>query len=335
MVLLRFLKLAVWLLQVVPAPLLRPVPMLVGCCFYLLNGTQRRMIVANQQQVVPTARPWQLHWHALQIMVALVRSYQQLIQLAFLPETEVLQLVDFQEAERLQCALARGKGAIILGAHIANYNLLAAFTALYHTPAGAFVEPIQPPELFDYVADLRSHTGLQLFLNNREGVVGALRLLKANGILMIAGDRYLGAGGTLVKFFGRPTYLSHGPLVLAQRAGAPLIPASLERLADGRLRVTLREPLTLVDTGNRQHDLLVNMRTLAQALEETIRPVAAQWLMAVPVWSTDPAGQDTAALAVQQAEQPIRIRRAIASGTAVGGLVLLCVRWWRRQSHRA
>lgn len=327
---LRALKWGLWLIQTIPAPLLRPLPTLCGLIFYLFYGTRRRIIITNQRQVLGAVSPLRLHWHALRVMINLFHSYHILARLAIMPEQDIYQQVELRGEEHLQEAIAKEKGAIILGAHIGNYNILAPFTSLYHSPAGAFVEPVKPPELFDFVAKLRSKTGLQLFLADREGVVGAMRLLKRNGVLMIAADRYLGVNGTLVRFFGRPTYLSHGPIVLSQRTGAALLPASLERLDDGRLRATIRPPLQLVDTGRRREDLALNMRILAGALEEMIRPVAAQWLVVAPVWSTAAAGQDAAAAALELADLPHPARRGLRwfVGTIIVSVVSL--RWWRR-----
>ncbi len=327
---LRALQWGLWLVKTLPAPLLRPLPTVFGLLFYLVYGARRRMIIANQRQVLGEVSPLRLHRNALRVTINLFYSYQLLARLAILDEQEIRRRVDLRGEEYLQAGLARGKGVIILGAHIANYNILASFTSLYHEPAGAFVEPVRPPELFDFVADIRSRTGLQLLPTDRAGVVGAVRLLKRNGVLMIAADRYLGTNGTLVRFFGRPTYLSHGPIVLAQRTGATILPASLERLDDDRLRVTLREPLQLVDTGRRREDLGQNMRLLAGALEETIRPVAQQWLMVVPVWSTDPAGQDAVAAALEAAERPHPARRGLGWLAGASVVVLLGRRWWRR-----
>lgn len=333
MTMLRALRWGLWLVRTVPAPLLRPLPTLFGLIFYLCYGARRRMIIANQRQVLGDFAGWRLHWHAFRVMVNLFHSYHLLARLAIMTEREIYQQVELHGEEHLQAAIVRGKGAILLGSHIANYNILAPFTSLYHAPAGAFVEPVQPPELFDFVAKLRSRTGLQLFLADREGVVGAMRLLKRNGLLMIAGDRYLGTNGTLVRFFGRPTYLSHGPLVLSQRSGAALLPAALERLGDGRLRVTVHPPLELVDTGRRREDVALNMRLLAGALEETIRPVVDQWLMVAPVWSTDPAGQDAAAAAAESAERPTPARRGLRWLASAGLVFLVSRRWWRRDGR--
>lgn len=333
---LRALQLALWLIRHLPAIILRPLPILFGLLSYLCFDTRRRIIIANQRQVLGATPGLRLHWHAFRVMVNLFHSYHLLARLALLSDDQIREQVELHGEAHLQTALASGKGVIILGAHIGNYNVLAPFTALYHTPAGAFVEPVEPPELFSFVSALRGKTGLQLFLTNREGVLGAMRLLKDNGILMIAGDRYLGANGTLVRFFGRPTYLSHGPIILSQRSGAAILPASLERLPDGRLRTILRPPLQLVNTGHKRNDLLANMRLLAGALEETIRPVAEQWVIVAPVWSTDPAGQDVMAAAVESAERPIRAGRGLRWAFAALVTILLTrpwhtVRaWWRR-----
>lgn len=326
---LRALRWGLWLIKTVPAPLLRPLPTLFGLIFYLFYGARRRMIMENQRQVLGDVSALRLHRNALRVMINLFHSYHLLARLSILDEHEIRRRVDLQGEAHLRAALARGKGVIILGAHIANYNILASFTSLYHEPAGAFVEPVQPPELYDFVSDIRARTGLQLFLTDREGVVGAMRLLKRNGILMIAADRYLGTNGTLVRFFGKPTYLSHGPIVLGQRTGATILPASLERLDDDSLRVTLREPLNLVDTGRRREDLGQNMRLLAGALEATIRPVVRQWLMVAPVWSTDPAGQDAVAAALEEAERPHPARRGLSWLAGASVVVVLGRRWWR------
>ncbi len=143
---LHALKWGLWLIQMVPAPLLRPLPTLLGLIFYLCYGTRRRMIIANQRQVLGTESPARLHWHALQVMINLFHSYHLLARLAIMPEQDIYQQVVLHGEDHLRAAIAQGRGTIILGAHIGNYNILAPFTSLYHSPAGAFVEPVQPPE---------------------------------------------------------------------------------------------------------------------------------------------------------------------------------------------
>jgi KDO2-lipid IV(A) lauroyltransferase len=331
---LRAMKIGSWLVRNVPGWLLRPLPVIFGVLFYLGYGARRRIIIANQRQVLGDVSLLRLHWQACRVMINLFHSYHVLVQLPWMTDKEVLASVELRGEELLRAALAHGNGVIILGAHIATYNILASFSALYHCPSGVFVEPVQPPELFDFVSDLRDRTGLQLLPTDREGVVAAMRLLKQNGMLMVAGDRYLGTNGTLVRFFGRPTYLSHGPIILAQRSGVPILPVSLRQMPGDRLFVEVRPPLKLVDTGRRREDLAANVRLLAGEMEATIRPVAEQWVLVAPVWSTDPAGQEAAAAALEATDRPLASRPALRWSLGALALLAVVLPWRRRRTER-
>ncbi len=328
MQMLKILNFGFWLVRTVPEPLLRPLPYTIGVIAYSLSGDKRRTIIANQRRVLGNASSLRLHWQALRVIVNLFHSYHMLARLPTMDDEQIRRAVVFEGDEELAAALAGGRGAIILGAHIAGFNILAPFAAIRNQPAGAFVEPIQPPELFEFVSQIRARTGLQLFLADREGAVRALRLLRDNGVLLVAADRYLGTNGTQVRFFGRPAYLSHGPVVLAQRHGTPILPTTLRRLKDGRFLARILPPLTLVDSGNRRADLDANMRVLAEALERTVGGAAEQWLIFEPLWD-DPAAKQARE---QRALRVTAARRCLPT-TALVFLFTLFTRPFRRKRH--
>lgn len=327
---LRTLKFGQWLVRAFPAPALAWLPYFFGLLTYLLAGNSRRTIIANQRQLLGPVAPLRLHWQALRVMVNLFHSYHVLVRLSVMTDDEIRRAVVFEGGDELEAALAQGHGAIILGAHIAGFNIVAPFAALRRPPAGAFVEPVQPPELFDFVSQIRARTGLQLFLADRDGAAGALRLLRQNGVLLIAADRYLGVNGTSTTFFGRPAYLPLGPIVLAQRHDTPILPATLRRLNDGRMLVRLHPPLPLVDTGNRRADLDANMRLMAAALERTIAGAAEQWQIFEPVWDLRPDREAVAAPVAQRSLRPTGVRRWLA----YAALPLVITRPFRRRQSQ-
>ncbi len=327
---LKFLKFGLWLVRTIPEPLLRPLPYLIGTTTYLLSGKSRRTIIANQRQILGEVSPLRLHWQALHVFVNLFHSYHLLVRLQMMTDAQIRDAVIFEEDGHMTAALANGRGAIILGAHIAGYNILAPFAAIRNQPAGAFVEPIRPPELFDFVSQIRARTGLQLFLADREGAVKALRLLRDNGLLLVAADRYLGTNGTRVQFFGQPAYLSHGPIVLAQRHNVPILPTSLRRLRDGRFQVRIHPPLALVDTGNRRADLDANMQLLAGALERTVGGAAEQWLIFEPMWG-DP---DAEAAHEQPTPLPTATRRWLPTAALFFVFTLIARPFRRKRSEQ-
>ena len=284
MLMLRLLKIALFLTRVLPDPVVRAGFYPLGTLAYAIRPAPRRTIIANQRQVLGPVSALRLHWQAWRVFVNSLRNYHALLRILTLTDQQLLALVDLRGEEQLEAALSKGRGMIVLGAHMGNYNLLAPYMALYCRLAGAIVEPVQPPELFEFVSAVRARTGLRLLMADREGARGAMRLLRDNGLLAVAGDRYLGTNGTLVPFFGRPTMLPHGAVVLALRTGAPMVPVTLLSRPGGRQLVELRPPLPLVDTGNLRDDLRANMRLVAAAVEETVRAAPHQWVMLDPVW---------------------------------------------------
>ena len=288
MQILRALKLGLWLTRWLPFPVQQALYYPLGALFYVGRPATRRAIVANQRQVLATRSWLRLRWQAYRVLVNVVRNYHALLRLHELTDDQIYSLVEMRGRERLEAALAGGRGVIVLAAHMANYNILAPFSSLFGLPIAAFVEPVRPPALFEFVSKIRARTGLQLLLPNREGTAAAMRLLRQGGILFVTGDRYLGTNGTLVTFFGRPTYLPHGMVVLALRHGAPLLPVTLRRLPHGRLLVEFQAPLPLIDTGRAREDQAANMRLVARALEETIGGAPEQWIVLDPVWPAEP-----------------------------------------------
>lgn len=258
-----------------------------GFLTYFFRPAVRRTVIGNQRRVLGTSNRILLHWQVIRVAANAFRNYYSLLRIYRLSTAAIEDLVVLRGEEHLKRALDAGRGAIILGAHMGNYNLLAPYMALYSARAGAFVEPVAPPELFEFVSKLRARTGLRLFMATREGVRDAMALLRANGILAVTGDRYLGTSGTVVEFFGAAAPLPHGAIVLAQRTGAALITAKLRQIPGGRLLVELDEPVRLCGGGNAREDLVMNMRRVTKSLERAIQEAPEQWVILDPVWSED------------------------------------------------
>ena len=324
MLMLRLLKISLFLTRVLPDPVVRWIFYPLGTLAYLIRPEQRRTIIANQRQVLGQGSGLRLHWQAWRVFMNSLRNYQTLLRILTLTDQQIEGLVELRGREHLDAALQQGRGVILLGAHMGNLNLLAPYMSLVTPLAGVIVEPVQPPELFEFVSAVRARTGVRLLPADRDGVRQAMRLLRDNGVLAVAGDRYLGANGTPVSFFGRPAMLPHGPVVLALRSGARLIPVTLYSRPGGHQVAELRPPFELIDTGNLRDDLRANMRLVAAAVEETIRMAPHQWIMLDPVWG-DGAVDAAGAPGIARTSRAGRVSRrrlalALSAGAALIGL---------------
>ena len=103
-------------------------------------------------------------------------------------------------------------------------------------------------------------------------------------MLFRSADRDVLGSGREVTFFGERTRLPAGPVELALRTGAALVPTYVLRTRRERVRLIVEEPLVLPSTGEREADVTSGHRVLAEALERGIRRAPGQWLPLEPVW---------------------------------------------------
>lgn len=281
---LRALKIAAILTPILPAPAGYLLCRIIGCIFYVANLRARRQILDNFRRVMPGSSWFERQHAASRVFVTVITNYYDLLRLRTVDRNRLLDLVDVHGQEHLDHALALGRGVVILSAHMGNFGVVGQFPAVQGTEAAVIAERIDPPELFGYMSRLRSAMGLEVLPPGRDAIGPILRLLRRNGVLLVAGDRDVNHQGMLVDFFGEPASLPPGPILLAMRSGAALIPAFTIRTATRRSSVFVQPPLTLVRTRDHDADLRHNLRTMANCLEQMIRADPGQWAVLQRVW---------------------------------------------------
>lgn len=174
--------------------------------------------------------------------------------------------------ERLEAALARGKGVILwesngLGRRAASKQILQSRGLLVHQVHGAnnfggFFNP-------DYAATWLRRAVLKPFFDSCERPFVAeiidlpgsnslaftrrLReLLQENAILCISGDGRSGQKLILLPFLGGAEYFSPGMVSLAKISGATILPMFCLRQPEGRTMLVFEEPIR-VDAGIAQY----------------------------------------------------------------------------------
>ena len=81
-------------------------------------------------------------------------------------------------------------------------------------PVTVVVERIEPPELFDWFAELRAKLGMTVVPLGPDAGRATLQALTRNEIVCLLCDRDIGGGGVEVEFFGERTTLPAGPATL-------------------------------------------------------------------------------------------------------------------------
>lgn len=192
---------------------------------------------------------------------------------------------EFPHVDRFFRALDRGCGLVLFSAHLGSPEHLFRAASYLGLDMLVLTEPLSPPRVHNFVHAVRAAPGVRFAPADMGGVRQALSHLRAGGVVAVLADRDIQGNGRPVEFFGELASLPTGPVELARRTQATLLPVFALRSPGARLRVSFGEPVAVPRTDDRRADVDAGLRALASTLEEGIRRAPDQWFALHPVWS--------------------------------------------------
>lgn len=187
--------------------------------------------------------------------------------------------VEIQGRQNLDKALASGKGVILVSAHFGNFPLLLGRLAIDGYKAGGIMRPMHDPRMEKIFSDKRVKFGVRTIYSQprNECVNNTIIALRNNELVFIPIDQHFGTGGILVDFFGEKAATATGPVILAQRTKAALLPCFIIRQPDDRHKIIFEEEIELKEGKDPQETVLINIQKLTDIIESYIRRYPAQW----------------------------------------------------------
>jgi KDO2-lipid IV(A) lauroyltransferase len=191
--------------------------------------------------------------------------------------------------EHLTTALAAGNGAMLVLPHLGGWEWAGRWVADQGHPITVVVEPIEPPELFEWFVEMRSALGMTVVPLGPHAGAAVARALRANEVVCLLADRDVAGGGVPVTFFGEKTTMPAGPATLTLRTAAPILPTAVY-FAPGRDQHLgiVRPRVEIERTGRLRDDVALLTQRLAEEFEFLIRKAPAQWHLFQPNWPSDP-----------------------------------------------
>jgi KDO2-lipid IV(A) lauroyltransferase len=191
--------------------------------------------------------------------------------------------------EHVERGVAAGKGVILALPHLGGWDFGGAWLASLGFRMAAVVETVEPPELFEWFADLRRSLGMEVLPLGPTTGAAALRRLREGAVVALVCDRDLEGTGVEVDFFGERTTLPGGPATLALRSGAVLVPCAIYFGDGGTHHAVFGQPLDTTRHGRLRDDVERVTRALTVELEGFIRRAPDQWHLLQPNWPSDRA----------------------------------------------
>lgn len=200
------------------------------------------------------------------------------------PDQSLDEIATFEGLERWYEPGEAGCGAVMVSAHLGAPEHLVRAAGAVGLDVLVLTERLEPPRVNEFVHRLRQRPGVRFVEADLAGIREALSHLRGGGLVAILADRDIQGNGREVVFFGERARLPGGPIELALRTGAAVIPGVGLRLGPARYSASMLAPLELQRTGNREADIEAGMRALAHALEECIERAPDQWFVLQPIW---------------------------------------------------
>ena len=286
-------QVAIHTLGYLPVRILYPLVSFVAGLIYLLAPGPRRNVLDNLRHVLgPDAPGSTLRAAARQVFRNVALYYADLIRM---PRMDLQDFFDRRLRyhgfdENLMAAVRAGRGVIVLSAHYGNPELAVQGLLPAGVEVFAVTEPLKPSRLSRLVDRLRASHGHAFAPVGVGSVKRVVRVLKSGGVVALMGDRDVEGPRASLPFFGAEAMMPTGPIEVALRTGATVIPSFARRRPPDRIDAYLEEPLELERTGDRELDARVNTLRFLERVERRLREDPGQWAVLEAIWqSPEPA----------------------------------------------
>jgi KDO2-lipid IV(A) lauroyltransferase len=193
---------------------------------------------------------------------------------------ELREMVSVLGSDNLNAALAKGNGVVLLSAHLGNFFLLGTRLAI----SGYSIHVLVNQPRHGRFAQLMDEYRLQVLQTTiharprRQALKQVVQVLRRNEVTIIIADEYRRSGsGVRVPFFGRSVLARRGPVTLALRTGAAVVPAYVIRDHDNKLKLIIEPEIELMRSERDKSRIGENILRITEWLEKTVRSYPDQW----------------------------------------------------------
>lgn len=260
---------------------------------YLFSWRDRRAVRKNLKTILGTGQ------NIEPLVREVFRNFGKYLVEFFRMEWEasqefIQQNVRLVNIERIDEALRRRKGIIILTAHIGNWELGGVVLSTLGYPSLAITLPHKERPVNDLFNAQREVRGVQV-VSISQAIRKCLEHLKANKLVAVLADRDFTASGERMSFLGRMAFIPKGAAVFAARTGAAILPIFFVRGEDNTFTLIVEEPIYASEVANGEDNEEVIRKVMQEytaVIERKIHEYPTQWMMFREFWEKmEPIGR--------------------------------------------
>lgn len=260
----------------------------LGRFAYYVNFVHRPLAFKNISMAFPAIPLKEKKKITRHCFLFMARNILEYIHIIHCPAT--VQGIRVEGKENLDRVLEKGKGAIIVSAHLGSFPLVPFMFGNFGYKTAVLIRPMRDKNMGTYEKDFIVRSGVEPIsvIPERQCVQKIIKLMKNNGVVVIEMDQNAAFGAVWVKFFGALAATVTGPVTLALRTKAALVPVYTYREGKGKHVIQILPEQELIMKEDYDETILVNTIQLTRIIEKWIKDHPDQWWWVHRRWKTQP-----------------------------------------------
>ncbi len=269
-----------WLLEVLPFPLVKAIFVVSSKIAFRLTVRLRK--ISRETLTIALGQeksPQEIEQIINGCFSTLARGMLDVLFYSRYPD-RVREKYHLRGKEHLDAALAKGRGVMAVTAHFGNFPCMMLALAQYGYKVNVIMRRARDEKVGEFVLKTMDRVNVHTIYSRpqRQCVTESLRVLRNNEILFILLDQNFGAsGGVFVDFFGQQAATATGPIVLAARSGAAVVPVFNFSVDTKNQTIQVEPELELEKKDNSDETLLANVSRITKIIEGYIRRHPTEW----------------------------------------------------------
>ncbi|PIQ91131.1 MAG: hypothetical protein COV71_00845, partial [Candidatus Omnitrophica bacterium CG11_big_fil_rev_8_21_14_0_20_41_12] len=191
--------------------------------------------------------------------------------------------IKLENLDNFDQALAKGKGVIVLSAHLGNWELGGVVIAQLGYSFWVVALPHKNKKVNEFFDGQRNGKGVKVIAMGK-AVRSCISEIRKNHMVALVGDRDFTEKGIIIDFFGKPMHFPEGPAALSLMTGAPIVPGFMFRNPDDSFTLRIEKPVEFSPSGDKDKDLVGLINVYKKVMEDYIRKYPEQWYVFRKFW---------------------------------------------------
>jgi KDO2-lipid IV(A) lauroyltransferase len=251
---------------------------------YLFAFRDRRFVRANLKVIFPDAERSFLRRVERKVFRNFAKYLVDFFRFEKLDRPYIEKNVKLENLHYFDQELAKGKGVIVLTAHLGNWELGGVVLAQLGYPLWAVALSHKHKQVDDFFVNQRARKGVNVIPVGK-AVRRCIAEIRNNHMLALVGDRDFTEKGVLVDLFGKPTHFPEGPAAFSLGTGASIVPGFMLRNPDDSFTLKIGKPVEFKPSGDKARDLKGLVTVYRGIFEDYIRNYPEQWYVFRRFWA--------------------------------------------------